>query len=103
MESSEMTTEQLMFSLIEVWKTSGKSQKDFCHEKEIAYHKFHYWFRKYNERHSGSTASPSFMQLSVNHAQAKPSTGLVEIVYPDGRKLLLHQPVEVSFLRSLLG
>lgn len=103
MESSDGTTEQLMFSLIEVWKSSGKSQKEFCREKDIAYHKFHYWFKKYSEQDSGSLSNSPFRQIAVKHPQAKTSTGVVEIVYPDGRKLILHQPVEATFLRSLLG
>jgi len=28
--------------------------------------------------------------------------GGVELVYPDGRKLVFHSPVDASFLRSLL-
>lgn len=40
METSHITTQQLMYSLIEIWKGSGKSQKEFCQEKDIAYHNF---------------------------------------------------------------
>lgn len=41
MESTDTTLQQLMFSLIEVWRASGKTQRDFCQEKDIAYSKFH--------------------------------------------------------------
>lgn len=34
MESSNNTLQQLMFSLIEVWKSSGKTQLEFCKEKD---------------------------------------------------------------------
>jgi hypothetical protein len=27
------TTQQVMFSLIEIWKSSGKTQREFCKEK----------------------------------------------------------------------
>lgn len=101
MEPSDKTTEQLMFSLIEIWKGSGKSQKAFCQEKDLAYHKFHYWFKKYTG-HQGQVGQPSFMQVQVNKRVAASTTGM-EVIYPDGRKLIFHQPVEASFLRSLLA
>jgi len=50
MEQPDDTLQQLMFSLIEVWKTSGKTQLEFCKEKDSADHKFHYWFRKYSPK-----------------------------------------------------
>jgi hypothetical protein len=100
MESSDQTLQQLMFSLIEIWKGSGKTQKEFCKEKDIAYHKFHYWFKKYNEQHSQSSES-GFTQVTVSKDIPSSSCG-IEVIYPDGRKLIFHQPVAASFLRSLL-
>lgn len=35
MEPTEVTTQQLMFSLIEVWQSGNKSQQEFCKEKDI--------------------------------------------------------------------
>jgi hypothetical protein len=102
MESSDSTLQQLMFSLIEVWRSSGKTQIDFCKEKNIAYHKFHYWFRKYSNQNPASIPPSSFTRINVNKHQ-EVGFGYVEVVYPDGRKLIFNQPVEVSFLRSLLA
>lgn len=100
MEQSEKTLQQLMFSLIEVWKTSGKTQIEFCKEKEIAYHKFHYWFGKYNRQSSGPTPG-SFTRINVNAQPVR--SGFIELIYPDGRKLVFNQAVDASFLRSLLA
>ena len=102
MEQSDNTLQQLMFSLIEVWKSSGKTQAEFCKEKDIAYHKFHYWFRKYSRQ----DAAPAFPQSAFS--QVKVSTqpkhsGFIELVYPDGRRLVFNQQVDASFLRSLLA
>lgn len=102
MESADNTTQQLMFSLIEVWKTSGKSQKEFCREKDIAYHKFHYWFKKYND-HSAPCDQRSFIQLAVKNVKQPSSSAGIEVIYPDGRRLIINQPVEASFLRSLMA
>jgi hypothetical protein len=102
MESSDLTLQQLMFSLIEVWKSSGKTQKEFCQEKDIAYAKFHYWFKKYNEQQVQQGQS-SFTQVIVNKNFPSSSLQGIEIIYPDGRRLIFHQSVEASFLRNLLA
>lgn len=102
MESTELTTQQLMFSLIEVWQRSDKSQQEFCNEKDIEYQKFTYWFRKYKAVHSPTgTDSKFFKQIKLKE-QSQVSTH-VELVLPDGRKLIFHQPVDASFLRALLS
>jgi hypothetical protein len=100
MESTDITTQQLMFSLIEIWKASGKTQKDFCQEKDLAYHKFHYWFKKYNSQHPQATEESPFVSVSMRPAS---TPGSLEIVYPDGRRLIIHQQVDAGFLRALLS
>jgi len=100
MEPTHQTTQQLMVSLIEAWKESGQSQISFCKEKNIAYHRFHYYLKKYNERTQPSDGS-LFSQVNVPPSNF--GGGSIEVVYPDGRKVIFHQPIEVSFLRNLLA
>ena len=102
MESTELTTQQLMFSLIEIWQSSNKSQQEFCKEKDIEYHKFTYWFRKYKSVHSPTGTDTKFFK-QIKLKEQSPSSTQVELVFPDGRKLIFHQPVDASFLRTLLG
>lgn len=90
-----------MFSLIEIWKGSGKTQQEFCKEKDIAYSKFHYWLKKYNAHGSTPDSSSGFVAITVNRTKALGS-GL-ELVYPDGRRLIFHQDVDPSFVRALLA
>jgi len=101
MESTDQTAQQLMFSLIEIWKESGQSQITFCKEKDIAYHRFHYWLKKYNDLNGTASATPSFSQVRV--ASLNSTSVNTEVIYPDGRKVIFHQPIEVSFLRNLLA
>lgn len=100
-ESADTTLQQLMFSLIAVWRESGKTQRDFCQEKDIAYSKFQYWLRRYKQ-HDPSTTRPGFVPVKVDD-QGVERTGGLELVYPDGRRLIFHQEVEASFLRMLLS
>lgn len=101
--SSDQTLQQLMFSLIGIWKASGKTQQDFCKEKDLEYNKFQYWFRKYKRVSMPARSQPdSFISVKVKEVVPSPH-GAMELVFPDGRKLIFHQPVEASFMRSLLA
>lgn len=99
MEQNDLTLQQLMFSLIEVWKKSGKTQREFCQEKDIAYSKFQYWMKKYND-HSSPEGCGEFIPVVVKD---QPKTdAAMELVFPDGRRLIFHQAVEVTYLQALL-
>jgi hypothetical protein len=100
MESNDLTLQQLMFSLIEVWKKSGKTQHEFCQEKDIAYSKFQYWMKKYKDQ-SRTDGDDGFVSVVVKD---QPSLGgSMELLFPDGKKLIFHQGVEVTYLRALLA
>lgn len=99
---ADLIKQQLMFSLIEVWQKSQQTQQEFCKEKDVDYNQFQYWFRKYRAATSTeSRDSKFFKQIKIKDLSM--ATSLVEIIYPDGRKLVFHQAVDVSFLRSLLS
>lgn len=102
MESPNNTLQQLMFSLIEIWKGSDKSQQEFCKEKDLDYHKFQYWFRKYKAIHFPDLITDKKFSFKEIKLKPQPSAPAVELVFPDGRKIIFHQPVEAAFLRSLL-
>ena len=105
MSSTLTPLQQLMFSLIEIWQSSGQSQKSFCLEKDLAYGKFHYWQKKYQEYRSPSPSEDSFVAVRVKKASTLETvpTGVLELVFPDGRRLIFNQDVEVGFLKTLLG
>ena len=97
--------QQLMFSLIEIWQASGQSQRTFCQEKDLAYSKFHYWHKKYLEYQSPSSSGEPFVAVTVKKSRALETlpAGALELVFPDGRRLIFNQSVEAGFLKALLG
>ena len=105
MTANQTSLQQLMFSLIEIWQSSGQSQKSFCQEKELAYSKFHYWHKKYVEYHSPSSSAEPFVSVTVKKSRALETlpVGVLELVFPDGRRLIFNQAVEAGFLKALLG
>jgi hypothetical protein len=88
---------QQLFEHINAWKASGVTQKDFCGQANIPYHIFHYWYKVY--RDLNKVDSSSFVKLQVNTAV----TSSVELVFPDGKRLLFHQPVSADYLKALIS
>lgn len=105
---NRIEVQQKMFALIEHWKTSGLSQKAFCLQHEVRYCVFHYWYKQYREAHpqdpldntAAHNASP-FIALQIN--SSLPTASNTELIYPDGRRLLFHQPVDAYFLKAIIG
>lgn len=93
---------QKMVTLIEQWKSSGQSQKAFCRQHEIQYCVFHYWYKQYREaNNAGPQSVSSFIALQA--PSCFPTASQAELIYPDGRRLLFHQPVEAHFLKTIIG
>lgn len=86
-----------MFDNILVWRQSGLTQKAFCDQHNIAYHVFHYYYRRFRIKENDKPAS--FIKLHVGAEALAP----IELILPDGKRLLFHQGASVDFLRSLIG
>ena len=54
-----------MLEMILRWKQSGRSQKFFCTDNNIAYHIFHYWYGVYRAEQN---SNGSFLPLKVTTA-----------------------------------
>jgi len=88
-----------MFKKIEAWKRSGQSQKVWCSEQNVAYHIFHYWYGQYRKSQAVTSTNQDFVSLTVKPAS---TSSTCEVVYPDGTRVVFHEPVSVSYLKSLL-
>ena len=98
--AADITKQQLMFSLIEVWKKGEQTQQEFCKEKELNYPQFQYWLRRYKQAVEPESGQSSFTQVKFKPQPI--ASGSLELVFPDGRKLIFHQPVDAVFVRSLI-
>ncbi|MFO0449837.1 MAG: IS66 family insertion sequence element accessory protein TnpA, partial [Pseudomonadota bacterium] len=47
-----------MFRLLDEWKRSGQSQKEFCQEQGVAYCVFHYWYKRYRQQRAEAPVAP---------------------------------------------
>ena len=91
---------QEMFAMIDAWKASGQSQHKFNKAAGQSQSNFQYWYTKYRQEHESESKS-SFVAVKI-----KPSSAdlvFAELILPDGKRLYFHQPVDASFLRSLIS
>ena len=93
---------QKMFEMISNWQQSGLSQKAWCEQANIAYSSFHYWYRRYRMTQAASCedAPEGFVQVLVQDKAF--NTPWCELVFDNGNRLFLHQPVSAVFIKSLL-
>ena len=95
---------QKMLVMIEDWRGSGLNQQQFCSERGIRYHVFHYWYRRYRSKQKAesfqdSQAQSGFIPVqTLNH-----SVYFAEIHLSNSNRLILHQSVSVEYLKALIG
>ena len=82
-------------AIIKGWQRSGLSQRKFCEQNHIAYHSFHYWYKRFRDQ----KPSASFVPVHIQ----PPVTGSVELILPDGKRVLFYQPVSSDYLKALLA
>jgi hypothetical protein len=92
---------QEKFAIIEQWQQSDLSAKAFCLQNNIAYSVFQYWQKKYRQDNSAEEKSSAFLQLNVSAASA--ASGGIEVIWPDGKRILFHQPVSSHYLKSIIS
>ena len=84
-----------MFSLIEKWQQSDKTQKDFCHEHEIKLATFHNWQKKLRNQEQDNPSEFIPMEISSSDART------VEIRYPNG--VIIQLPIlDLKLLKQLV-
>ena len=95
-------TQEDMFRVIDLWKQSGVSQKAYCEQNNIRYHVFHYWYKRFRNQ-GGAVEDSAFVPLNVKPSTFSVSNSAVEILLPDGKRILFHQPVGPDYLKALIS
>jgi hypothetical protein len=95
---SKGEVKQRMFANIEQWQLSGLSQKAWCEQAGTSYHIFHYWYKRYRDKNIISSTS-SFVKLKLQPVVM----GYAELLLPDGKRLIFHQPVSSDFLKAIIS
>ena len=98
---SNLEIQQQMFGQIEQWKQSDLTQRAFCSQNNIPYHVFHYWYKRHRVAQHGADNQPSsFVKVEV-----PPQAGYahIELVLPDGKRILFHHLVSSDYLKAIIS
>lgn len=94
---------QAKIDLIQQWKDSGLTQKEFYHQQNIPQHVFYYWHKCYrnqqnkNDKSAGSRVN-GFVQLTAPSTPAN-----LELQLPNGMRIVFHEPVPADYLKALIS
>ncbi|MGL5276078.1 IS66 family insertion sequence element accessory protein TnpA [Myroides sp.] len=94
-----MSKQEMMYSHVEDWKTSGLTQSSYCESVGIKLATFSYWVIKYKAE---SIQSVDSNFITVKKDLIASSTQEYEIMYPNGVKLRVHI-ANLSELYSLVN
>jgi hypothetical protein len=102
MQKDESTREQ-MFKVVSTWQQSQLSQKSFCEQNGIRYHVFHYWYKCFRDLQS-PVRDNGFIPIKIQGSNiVNTASAHAELLFPDGRRLLFHQPVSSDYLKYLIS
>ena len=91
MSREERTT--MMLDLVEQWRESGMTQKDFAESHEVKLSTLRYWIRKSRDEMS----SGSFIPLNLSAGQ------VIRLYYPNGMEIELPAQTPVRIIRDLIN
>jgi hypothetical protein len=83
------------FRLIEKFKGSGLTLKEFCGQHSLNNKTYYYWRKKYEARGKG------FLPVTID-ATPKAGVGGIIIQYPDGTRVIFEGNAGTSTLKQLL-
>ena len=95
-------TQEDMLRMIGSWKQSGLSQKAYCEQNNIRYYIFHYWYKRFRDQH-GAVGDATFVPLNVKPSSFPVSSSAIEILLPDGKRILFHLAVSADYLKTLIS
>lgn len=75
--------------LLEKWRRSGLTQREFCVREGIKLATFCYWRQKELRTEQSAAPTPSFAELVVRDAEPARA---IEITYPDGTHVRIPLP-----------
>ena len=92
---------EAMISMIRQWQESGKSQVQFCTERQIKPSGFNYWLKRYRESFASGVFVP--VQVVRGKQSRKVLDTSIEIHYPNGTRVHLPASATLTTIRALIG
>lgn len=96
-QASKSLSKEDIAQLVELWKQSGKSKKDFAEEYGLKYYTFVDWTRERNRRSVNNTSK--FVQIT---SPISSSSIFAELHLTNGHRLVFFQPFSAEYIKNIL-
>lgn len=97
--------EQDMFRHVEAWQNSEQTAVGYSAQNNICKSVLYYWLKKYRISHeTPSEKANRFIPLELPTASPvfQGTNPIIEVSLPGGACVKIYQPVEASFIRSII-
>jgi len=92
-----------MYSLIRKWESSGLSQTQFFRQNGVSKSTFGYWRKKYLNEEGKNKPQDTFIPVKIaNTPKADNNPSVLEVVYPNGVRLVCSAGMDLSRLKPLI-
>jgi len=103
MQRRKKYTKEQMYALIRNWESGGVSQEVFYKQHGIAKSTFAYWRKKYLNETGKDKNKSKFIPVQIARTNYEEgSAGVLELVYPNGIRLVCSEDMELSRLKPLI-
>ena len=92
---------QSKIDLIQQWKDSGLTQKEFYQQHNIPQHVFYYWHKCYRDQQHKNDKGPLSTANGFVQITSPASAGNVEVQFSNGTHIIFNEPVSWEFLKAL--
>ena len=90
-----------MYPIVEKWLASPKGKQLFCKQEGLPISALNYWVSHYNRHKREKGAKQGFVPLQLSGNTTGPT--YMEVVFPSGVKLKIHQRLSEEELTVLLS
>jgi hypothetical protein len=93
-------------ALVAQWEKSDQKMKVFCVEQGITLSSLSYWIRQFGSEGKRINKEKSFIALELEKGPSGynfESYSFAEVLFANGTKMVIRQPVSPAFLKELLA
>ena len=90
-----------MYTLIREWEATGQTQSGFIEQHGISKSTFGYWRKKYLKENKKSTLIP--VEVSPPSKSFPGKNDVIEIIYPNGVRVLCPVETRLADIRNLIN
>ena len=93
---------EYMHSEVSAYLASNQSVRHFCEGKPYTFHKLNYWVLKIRKEEISKQSIPGSGFSTIKASNNRAPITHADIIYPNGIRIAVYEPLSSSLLKSLL-